>query len=86
MLKNNSNITLKFKFDKADALSTWQCIGPVRLWIYDSSRKRHWDADLRDWMKACHKYADVARFPDNKKPYFALHIDNFPVEPQRHDV
>ena len=77
---------LKIKLDKASALHTWQCIGPVRLWIYDSSRKRHWDAPLEDWIKACHKYAEVERFPDNQKPYFALHIDFFPVEPQRHDV
>lgn len=77
---------LKFKFDKAAALSTWQCIGPIRLWIYDSSRRRHWDATLEQWIKACHKYAEVDRFPDNNKPYFALHINDFPVEPQRHEV
>jgi len=74
---------LKVKFEKLDALSTWMCIGPVHLFIYDSSRKRYWIAPLRDWSKSCHKHGEVARFPDNRKPYFALHIDDFPTEPIR---
>lgn len=77
---------LKVKFDKLSALATWECIGPVRLWIWDSSKKRYWDGTLQEWTKACHKHGEVARFPDNNKPYFALHIDNFPVEGVRHDV
>jgi len=77
---------LKIKFEKLDALSTWMCIGPVNLFIYDSSKKRYWEGGLREWIKACHRCAEVARFPDNKKPYFALHIDDFPAEPIRHDV
>jgi hypothetical protein len=77
---------LKVKFDKLSALATWECIGPVRLWIWDSSKKRYWDGTLQEWTKACHKHGEVARFPDNNKPYFALHIDHFPVEGVRHDV
>lgn len=77
--------TLKFKLDKASALQTWECIGPVRLWIYDSSKKRHWDASLTEWLTACHNSATFERFLDNKKPYFALHIDNFPVQAQRYE-
>jgi hypothetical protein len=76
--------TLKFKLDKAAALTTWECIGPVRLWIYDSSRKRYWDAPLLEWVRACHNHASFERFPDNKKPYYALHIDWFPTEAERH--
>lgn len=77
---------LKVKFEKLSALSIWTCIGPINLFVYDSSKKRYWEATLEDWTKACHKYAEVARFHDNKKPYFALHIDNFPSEPIRCDV
>jgi hypothetical protein len=75
--------TLKFKLDKASSLQTWECIGPVRLWIYDSSKKRYWDGSLTEWITACHKAATFERFVDNKKPYFALHISEFPVEEQR---
>jgi hypothetical protein len=75
--------TLKFKLDKASSLQTWECIGPVRLWIYDSSKKRYWDGSLTEWLTACHKSATFERFVDNKKPYFALHISEFPVEEQR---
>jgi len=74
---------VKIKFEKLTSLSTWMCIGPVNLFVYDSSKKRYWESSLQDWTKACHKYADVSRFPDNKKPYFALHIDDFPSEPIR---
>lgn len=74
---------LKIKFEKLTSLSTWMCIGPVNLFVYDSSKKRYWESSLQEWTKACHKYADVSRFPDNKKPYFALHIDDFPSEPIR---
>lgn len=77
---------LKVKLEKISALSTWCCIGPVRLWIWDSSKKRYWDAPLDKWVQACYKYGEVARFSDNNKPYFALNIQNFPVEPQRQDV
>lgn len=78
--------TLKLKLNKASALQTWQCIGPIRMWIYDSSRKRYWDSPLVDWLKACHKHASVDRFHDNNQPYFALPIENFPSEPIRHAV
>lgn len=71
---------LKVKFEKLSALATWMCIGEVNLFVYDSSKKRYWEAPLSDWTKACHRYAEVGRFPDNKKPYFALHIDHFPTE------
>lgn len=77
---------LKVKLEKLSALQSWTCIGPVNLWIWDSSKKRYWDAPLEEWMKACYKYGDVAKFSDNNKPYFALHIHNFPVEPERQDV
>jgi hypothetical protein len=77
---------LKTRFDKLTAMSIWQAIGPVNLWIWDSSKKRYWVAPLADWLKAFHKHGSVDRFPDNNKPYFALHIDYFPAEPVKHDV
>jgi len=77
---------LKVKFEKLSALATWSCIGPVRIWVWDSGRKRYWDATLEDWTRACHTHGEVARFPDNNKPYFALPIANFPAEPIKHDL
>jgi hypothetical protein len=77
---------LKTRFDKLTSMSVWQAIGPVNLWIWDSSKKRYWVAPLADWVKAFHKFGVVDRFPDNNKPYFALHIDYFPTEPIRHDI
>jgi hypothetical protein len=77
---------LKTRFDKLTSMSVWQAIGPVNLWIWDSSKKRYWVAPLNDWVKAFHKFGEVARFPDNNKPYFALHINYFPTEPIKHDI
>lgn len=71
--------TLKIKCYKLDALDTWDvAVGPVYLWVYDSSTDRCWDAPLYDWAIACQSKATIEKFPDNDAKYYALHVDHFP--------
>lgn len=35
--------TLKIKLEKLDALTKWEEVGPVRLFVYDSKNHRYWE-------------------------------------------
>lgn len=70
--------TLKLKVEKADSLQLWALLGPTFLWVWDSSKRRWWEAPIQQWIDACHRFGTIERFPDNKKPYWELHHMYFP--------
>jgi len=69
---------LKLKQEKIDSLNLWRVLGPIYLWVYDSSHRRFWEAPIEDWIERCHKYGTIDRFHDNQKPYWLLHHNDFP--------
>ena len=73
--------TLKLKFEKIDSLQQWNLLAPTHLWVWDSGRKRWWCDPIREWVDQCHAHGEVAKFPDNNKPYWKLHHSNFPSLP-----
>jgi hypothetical protein len=70
----------KFKVEKLEALLAWPNIGPLRLFAYDSYRTRYWEMEVGPWRDACHA-SDIERFPDSKRPYYAVPVSRFPAEP-----
>lgn len=74
---------LKLKQEKVDALNLWRVLGPVRLWVYDSSHQRFWTAPLEQWVECCYRYGSVDSFNDNKKMFWRLHHSDFPSDPVR---
>lgn len=72
--------TLKLKCEKVSALQLWTLLGPVKLWVWDSGRRRYACAPLGDWFDQCVWHGQMDRFPDNKKSYWSLHFNHFPGE------
>lgn len=73
---------LKLKHMKADALGNWLAIGPVTLWVWDSSTHRCWEAHVDEWVDACWSHGVVRHFHDNGQPYHELPVSHFPKESQ----
>jgi hypothetical protein len=48
--------------------------------VFDSNKKRVWEASILFWADACHVHAEARAFEDNGRPYWALPIDMFPVD------
>jgi hypothetical protein len=71
---------LKVKIEKFEALQSWQTIGPVELFIYDSHNHRYWEGPLDAWRWAF-EGAETGEYEDNGKPYVTLPAENFPFEP-----
>ena len=75
---SRGNGTLKLKFDKADALRSWDMLIPTFLWVYDSGMRRYWCAPIRMWLDACYDHATRERFSDNDNLYWDLPFVHFP--------
>lgn len=73
--------TLKLKIEKIESLYCWSLLSPTYLWVWDSGKKRWWCDSIQDWNTACHQHAEMCKFPDNDKPYWKLHFNNFPSGP-----
>jgi len=72
--------TGKFKDVKLLPLLDWDMhIGPVTIFIYDSSNHRYWEANVKDWQLACEKHGERKAFHDGPE-YWALPVWAFPVE------
>lgn len=78
---SRGNGSLKLKFEKADALRSWDMLIPTHLWVYDSGRKRYWCAPIRDWLDACYHSGERLHFADNHRPYWNLPHAHFPGQP-----
>lgn len=72
--------TLKLKLEKLEALLAWNELMPTHLWVFDSHKKRIWEASIGYWAEACHASAEPRAFEDNGRPYWALPISLFPVD------
>ena len=73
--------TLKIKLEKLNALRMWEVLGPVRLWVWDSTKEQFWDALLPEWEQQCHLFGEKKFFDDNNKAYWDLPYKRFPSEP-----
>tara|TARA_R110001606_G_scaffold118964_2_gene249792 strand:- start:1333 stop:1821 length:489 start_codon:yes stop_codon:yes gene_type:complete len=71
--------TLKIKTEKIEAMSAWEHIGPIDLFVFDQPNNTYYQAPLEEWRLAivAHGKADV--FPEGK-PFWAIHAVNFPSE------
>jgi len=75
---SRGNNVLKLKMDKLEALRAWEAIGPVYLWVRDSSTGNVTCAPIRQWAKQCAQHAERKFFPDNNRPYWELKPEHFP--------
>jgi len=73
--------TLKLKTEKALTLIVWDDVHPTDLFVFDSKRKRAWQASIWEWIEQCIEHASTDHFPDNKKQYWKLHAEHFPSDP-----
>lgn len=73
--------TLKIKDEKVSAMWEWQKLGPVELFVYDSSKQQYWQVRIGDWVTQLKAHGQPDTFPEGKT-YKRLHRDNFPTEPQ----
>lgn len=73
--------TLKIKLEKLNALRMWEVLGPVHLWVWDSSKEQFWDFPIPVWEDACHQHGEKKFFNDNNKAYWDLHHTHFPSGP-----
>ena len=71
----------KVRLEKLDALRTWTVIAPVKIFIWDSSKKRWWLCEHDAFEAACRSKGEMDRFPDNDKPYWRLAASDIPGEP-----
>lgn len=73
--------TLKIKHEKVDALTAWNRIAPVDLFVYHKPKNLYWQAGLGEWAKKFKKHGVDDAFDDGKT-FIGLHTDHFPGEPQ----
>lgn len=74
---------LKFKDDKLEALSVWdEHIGPVWLFVWDSHKKRYYEAPLQAWAGQLEAQGIARTFENDGKAYRELDVDHFPSDPQ----
>ena len=71
---------LKVKHEKMEALLDWTDLGPVDLFVYDSSKARWWQAPIGTWWAQCREHGAEGTFPEGKR-YYALATAHFPGEP-----
>lgn len=64
---------LKMKVDKAIALQQWHCIFNVRLYVWDSKRKRSMTLDWDQFWPTLPTYP-IELFSEGK-PYWAVQVD-----------
>lgn len=68
--------TFKLKLDKWNCLCFWNGIHPVRIYVWDSHKKRECMFDLFEIERLLGEgRGNIAAFPE-KKPYFALPADD----------
>jgi len=73
--------TAKVRMDKTDALRLWSVIAPVKIFVWNSTRKVWWLMDFDAFENACRMEGELDRFPDNNKPFWRLHSRLFPGDP-----
>jgi len=73
---------LKVKNEKVLALSAWQEIGDVSLFVWDSHAQHWYEDSLEAWRRQIDKLGVDGTFKNDNKPYRALHVDHFPSSPQ----
>lgn len=71
--------TLKIKFEKLDALDLWDGLWCVKFFIWDKTTETVYEGDYADWLAACKAFGNHRVYPEGKD-YWALNVDNFPVE------
>ena len=78
---SRGNKCLKLKLEKARSLMSWALLVPTYLWVWDSAKRRYWEAPIDYWIDACDRNAERLFFEDNLKPYWNLGLEHFPCEP-----
>lgn len=72
---------LKIKVEKVEALLAWQHIGPVWLFVWDSHKKRYYDAPIEDWVDNLLTHGIARTFDNDGKAFTELDVSHFPTEP-----
>ena len=65
---------LKFKVEKLSALSLWDAMHPVRLWLWDAHGAAWADVSLEDAYRLIGIHGRMDQFREGK-PYWALPVD-----------
>jgi hypothetical protein len=77
--------TLKIKDEKIVALLRWSMLGPTDLFVWDSSKRRWWQAPIELWRAAAAEHGEVKTFPEGKL-FWAIHAKHFPSNPTELDA
>jgi hypothetical protein len=72
---------LKLKNDKMNSLNIWEAIGPVNLFVYDSSQRVYYEASIGDWIRAAVTHGSQRVFENDGNPYYELESIFFPTDP-----
>ena len=72
--------TAKVRLEKMDALRLWAVIAPVKVFIWNSTKKIWWLIEHQTFENACRMEGELDYFPDNGKPFWRLHSRHFPGE------
>jgi hypothetical protein len=73
---------LKVKDDKLAVLEIWdQAIGPVWLFVWDSHKKRYYEAPIGEWRVRIAESGIARTFENDGKAYHELDVSNFPSDP-----
>ena len=73
---------LKLKTDKVEALQTWQHIGPVTLFVYDSHCDEWYEAGVKEWVEQVRLHGIARTFENDGKSFIELNVKHFPTDPQ----
>lgn len=71
---------LKIKVEQMHDLRFWSYLMPVKVFIWDSHRKRWTMIDLETLEKAFHKNGSLEQFPDNNKPAWFMSVNFLDAE------
>lgn len=77
--------TLKIKHEKIGALSTWQEVGPVFLFVYDQVASTYYEAPIDTWIASFDAFGVTKSFPEGKA-YYAVSKRDFPCDPVQIEV
>lgn len=73
-----SDQKLKLKIEKVLGLLQWEATDPVSLFVWDRTNRRHTIGPIDLWVDALFRCGEYDQFPDNQRPYIALHTSDFP--------
>jgi hypothetical protein len=71
---------IKLKIEKMTSLLKWETLGPLEMFVWDSSQKRWTIGPFDLWVDAFFQFGDYDTFDNGTKPYLGLPCADVPYE------